>query len=453
MNIATKPHSRSMRQPNRGYERSFFIRYNFLRVVMDEVQLLGERTSKASLTCALIARKFSLAVSGTPLLHKIEDVQPLLRFLRMEPLGTSRAALSRMLKDKELFERVVGVLGERTTKIAVQHEISLPTQSRYLVPVEFEAVERYSYDGRYNAALEELGFDLSTGAPKENYDANGYEIPWVPEKQVMVGRSYLGPYVGGASADRDSRAQVRWLSILRLLCIHPQGGQGGQLGLAKVKHVDGQAGGNLGTLEETLARMLQNLKSTANTNKRALTAAKVSRGLYTMHDRENCTRFEDAINLFAEARSYLQPVIEEVIESINALWLERKAEASVSLSRSPSRMKLTFVCAARNEIAPPRPPRINWKETTTSAISSRSMSTTTPAPNKFPPIFLDRPHFDCDCESCSWSSIKRSFLPDPPASISANSRSRRTKRISPPSNCERQSLRRTRRSCNSRRRS
>lgn len=46
-----------------------------------------------------------------------------------------------------------------------------------------------------------------------------------------------------------------------------------------------------------------------------------------MHDRENCLRFEDALDLYREAMEYLEPVIEEVVESITSLWLERKAEA------------------------------------------------------------------------------------------------------------------------------
>lgn len=178
---------------------------------MDEVQMVGEQTSKASLTCALIARKFSLAVSGTPLLDKIEHSQPLLKFLQIEPLGSSSSMMRRFLKDRPLFERVLGELGERTTKSEVKNELTIPAQTRFLVPVEFEAVEKYFYDGQYMAALEELGFDLQTGAPIEKVDADGVEIPWVADKQVMVSHPLY--------CRSSSRTRIEFERPLILLCV------------------------------------------------------------------------------------------------------------------------------------------------------------------------------------------------------------------------------------------
>lgn len=126
-------------------------------MVQDEVQLVGDG-SLTSETVALIPRVYSLAVSGTPL-ERMSDLRSLLKFLRFAPICETPSGFSRLIHDPSLFSLVVSSLGERTTKDEVEDQLSIPLQTRLLVPVEFGKVERYWYDTRYADCLEDLGVE------------------------------------------------------------------------------------------------------------------------------------------------------------------------------------------------------------------------------------------------------------------------------------------------------
>ena len=93
-------------------------------------------------TASLIPRRYSFAVTGTPLKARIEDLQGLLRFLKVEPIGSNRAYLTRLLEEVPTFVRLCESLAARTVKAQVGNELVIPPQHRFVVPVEFTAVEK-----------------------------------------------------------------------------------------------------------------------------------------------------------------------------------------------------------------------------------------------------------------------------------------------------------------------
>lgn len=108
INIARKPHERALRRPRTDrpkYRRPLLIQLDFLRVIMDEAQMIGESASAVAETASLIPRKYSFAVTSTPLKGQVTDVQGLLAFLRVEPFVGSgnRATLQKLLKDCDMF--------------------------------------------------------------------------------------------------------------------------------------------------------------------------------------------------------------------------------------------------------------------------------------------------------------------------------------------------------------
>lgn len=101
-------------------------------------------------------------------------------------------------------------LGARTLKAQVDHELVIPEQSRYVVPVTFGAIEQYAllslsltlfhmiadpffalrrywYDSRYAEALDALGL-LPDGTPKdEGVDPRtGEVVGWTPSQGELV---------------------------------------------------------------------------------------------------------------------------------------------------------------------------------------------------------------------------------------------------------------------------
>lgn len=158
-----KAPERALRRPAK-YERprSPLVQLEFLRVVMDEVQLFG---GNASRTMALIRRCASIAVSGTPV-RRVADLRASLQFLGVQGACGGPKDWLRVLAPhlSPYLADVLAAVGMRHTKTLVGHEMVLPPQTRMLVPIEFTSIEAAFYRDVWAAALEALGMDAD-GAP------------------------------------------------------------------------------------------------------------------------------------------------------------------------------------------------------------------------------------------------------------------------------------------------
>ncbi|GAA5992964.1 hypothetical protein JCM5350_003062 [Sporobolomyces pararoseus] len=305
--IARKPHARSLRnqaarQPK--YRRSLLVEVDFMRVIADETQMVGDSFSAISETLSLIPRQHSWAVTSTPLRDKIEDVRALLTYLRVEPIASTKASFSRLLEEPESFKRLFVEIGERTLKSQITNELYLPKQTRLVVPLDFTAIESFYYQGRYSEMLRSLGLNAD-GTPKEQIDRRtGNLLPWQPDKAEMN----------------------RWLSILRALAAHPQVGAAGRQALGHV----------LKTVDEVYATMRQQAISAIQTDQRQLLSLKVRRAQLGMWDKEVEDRFKSALKVYEEVIEEVEPIIEEVTREIHAAWKGSRKSRSESSASSGS---------------------------------------------------------------------------------------------------------------------
>lgn len=71
------------------------------------------------------------------------------------------------------FARLISSIGIRNTKSQVAHELALPRQARYLVPIRFTPVELFNYQQRYKDAVLALqaGLDLDAVTHRWRLDA------------------------------------------------------------------------------------------------------------------------------------------------------------------------------------------------------------------------------------------------------------------------------------------
>ncbi|KAI0697783.1 SNF2 family N-terminal domain-containing protein [Cytidiella melzeri] len=174
--------------------RSPLVMVEWYRVIMDEVQMVGGGNTEEMVS--LIPRLSSFAVSGTPARSKVDDLIHVLNFLRVEPIVQSSRLWNRLLKpgySSELIE-LFARYAIRTMKTAAQEELTIPKQTRYLVPIELGRVERHVYDQNFENALLELGLDARGVAVAENWQV-------------------------------DTGVLRYWLRKLRGICTHPQVGQ------------------------------------------------------------------------------------------------------------------------------------------------------------------------------------------------------------------------------------
>ncbi|KAH8101241.1 SNF2 family N-terminal domain-containing protein [Cristinia sonorae] len=174
--------------------RSPLIMCEWYRVIMDEVQMVGG--GKTEEMVSLIPRLSSFAVSGTPARAQVSDLIHVVKFLRIKDVVETPRVWARLLKPAyvsqftELFQRYT----VRTMKSAVEAELTIPKQTRYLLPVELGKVERHVYDHNFEKALLDLGLDARGVAVTEDWEV-------------------------------DTTVLRTWLRKLRGICTHPQVGQ------------------------------------------------------------------------------------------------------------------------------------------------------------------------------------------------------------------------------------
>ncbi|TBU46840.1 SNF2 family N-terminal domain-containing protein [Dichomitus squalens] len=198
LGVARPPPSRPRRAfvqySTAARSRSPLVMCEWYRVIMDEVQMVGG--GKTEEMVSLIPRLSSFAVSGTPARSQVADLIHVLKFLRIGavtdvPRTWTRLQLPGYVHEfTELFRRYT----VRTMKEAVKEELTIPPQTRYLVPIELGRVERHFYDQTLDAALLDLGLDARGVAATENWEV-------------------------------DVAKLRHWLRRLRGLCTHPQVGQ------------------------------------------------------------------------------------------------------------------------------------------------------------------------------------------------------------------------------------
>lgn len=70
----------------RTYKSPFFDKTTkFHRIVLDEAHLIKNKLTLASKSCALVQADYRLCLSGTPMQNNVDELYPLIRFLRIKP--------------------------------------------------------------------------------------------------------------------------------------------------------------------------------------------------------------------------------------------------------------------------------------------------------------------------------------------------------------------------------
>nr|ODN87625.1 hypothetical protein L203_03405 [Cryptococcus depauperatus CBS 7841] len=251
--------------------RSPLVMIEWWRVIMDEVQLHGDQTSAAEMV-SLIPRKNSLAVSGTPAKSNIKDLMGSLRFLRVPVLPHDHRLWYRLQQPsmRSAFQGIFQTLATRTTKKEVNHEFTLPHQSRIVVPIELSDVEMHYYNDTLQRFRERLRLPEN---PRDTHSPN-----WVLDRQLFQ----------------------MTLRILRQVCTHVQVGQ---------LHGHGRddqrlrLGRHLMTMAEALDKMKEDhLQETLIEARQQMRAIIHEAQLKIMDDKDE-TRHLQALTLYERSRT------------------------------------------------------------------------------------------------------------------------------------------------------
>ncbi|CCM02285.1 uncharacterized protein FIBRA_04372 [Fibroporia radiculosa] len=190
----TRPRRAGTQYSDIARARSPLVKCQWYRVIMDEVQMVGG--GKAEEMVSLIPRVSSFAVSGTPARAQTADLIHVVKFLRIDEVVKYPRVWLRLLQPAYVneFTSLFCRYAIRTVKAAVSEELTIPHQTRYLVPIELGRIERHVYNQNFENALLDLGLDARGVAVRADWEL-------------------------------DTAALRFWLRKLRGICTHPQVGQ------------------------------------------------------------------------------------------------------------------------------------------------------------------------------------------------------------------------------------
>ncbi|KAI0078425.1 hypothetical protein K474DRAFT_1594151 [Panus rudis PR-1116 ss-1] len=283
-----RPRRKNVKYENIERTRSPLIMCEWYRVIMDEVQMVGG--GKTEQMVSLIPRLSSFAVSGTPARATVNDLIHVMKFLRVEEVIDHPKTWPRLLRPGfinefvSLFDRYC----IRTMKAAVKDELTIPKQTRFLVPIELGRVERHVYDQAFERALLELGLDYRGVAVTENWQV-------------------------------DTGVLRTWLRKLRGICTHPLVGQ------LATQHEKLHKPGVLKTIGEVLETMREQNWRNLMEDRRNKIQAHTYLVQLQQHDQMEKNRYQKALDILLVAEKEALSLIDD----INSALTEHAAKGKI----------------------------------------------------------------------------------------------------------------------------
>lgn len=154
----------------------------FFRVILDEAHHIKNRSSKTAKACYQIAANHKWALTGTPIVNKLEDLFSLVRFLGVEPWNnfsfwrtfiTVPFESGEFVRALDVVQTVLEPLVLRRTKDMKTPDgeplVLLPPKQVDIVEVELSQTEREVYDYIFNRAKRTFSQNVEAGTVMKAY--------------------------------------------------------------------------------------------------------------------------------------------------------------------------------------------------------------------------------------------------------------------------------------------
>ncbi|KAK4106971.1 hypothetical protein N658DRAFT_37157 [Parathielavia hyrcaniae] len=146
-----------------------FFKIDWHRVVLDEAHLINNRSSQTSMACRLLVRKYSRALTGTPMANNTDEFFPYLDFLRsgqgdFSEFRSTMGDMSNRETLRTVYQQIT--LGRwRTDKLMGQQILQVPPEQHELITVNFSPREAELHEGiRSQVAQLKVPTKMSGGA-------------------------------------------------------------------------------------------------------------------------------------------------------------------------------------------------------------------------------------------------------------------------------------------------
>jgi len=155
---------------------------NFFRIILDEAHTIKNRQSKTAKACYELSAEHRWALTGTPIVNKLEDLFSLVRFLRVEPWNNFsfwRTFITVPFESKEfvraldVVQTVLEPLVMRRTKDMKTPEgtplVDLPPKKVEIVDIELSETERDVYEFIFNRAKRTFQNNVEAGTVMKSF--------------------------------------------------------------------------------------------------------------------------------------------------------------------------------------------------------------------------------------------------------------------------------------------
>ena len=169
------------RSGDRGSHGGLFS-LDFFRVILDEAHHIKNRQSKTAKACYEISAQHRWALTGTPIVNRLEDLFSLVRFLRVEPWSnfsfwktfiTVPFESKDFLRALDVVQTVLEPLVIRRTKDMKTPDgealVPLPPKTIEIEEIELSKAEREVYDYIYTRAKRTFNATVEAGTLLKSY--------------------------------------------------------------------------------------------------------------------------------------------------------------------------------------------------------------------------------------------------------------------------------------------